>query len=91
MIILLPSISDLHTSQYKLPAQGVAKLRSKDRIRPADQFNPPAKYLAHFFKHHVSDCEELCNSIGCCLSLVDLSATAALSCKQHYKCVNKVV
>jgi len=24
------------------------------------------------------------NSIGCCLSLVDLSATAGLSCKQRY-------
>jgi len=27
-----------------------------------------AKYLAHFFKHHVSDCVQQCNSIGCCLS-----------------------
>jgi len=28
----------------------------------------PAKYLAHFFKCHVSDCGQQCNSINCCLS-----------------------
>ena len=28
----------------------------------------PAKYLAHFFKCHVSDCRQQCNSINCCLS-----------------------
>jgi len=27
----------------------------------------PAKYLAHFFKHHISNCRKQCNSIGFCL------------------------
>jgi len=31
------------------------------------------------------------NSIGCCRSLVDLSAAAALSCRQRYKSVKKMV
>jgi len=48
-------------------APGVAKLRPAGCILLADQFRP-AKYLAHFFKHHVADCGQQCNSIGCCLS-----------------------
>jgi len=50
-----------------------------------------SKHLAHFFKHSVSHCGWQCNSSGCCLSLVDLSAAAALSCKQRYKSVNTMV
>jgi len=50
------------------------------RPHPARQIG----YLANFFKHRFSDCGQQCNSIGCCLSLVDLSAAAALSCKQEY-------
>ena len=51
----------------------------------------PAKHHAHFFKHNVFDCGQQCNVIGCCSSLVDLSAVAALSCKLRYKSVNKMV
>ena len=41
--------------------QGWPNLRPAGRIRRA-------KYLAHFFKHHVSDCAQQCNNNGCCLS-----------------------
>jgi len=37
------------------------------------------------------DCGQQCISIGCCLSLVDLSTIAALSCKQHCRSGNKTV
>jgi len=45
-----------------------------------------AKYLGKFFQAPRFHCRQQCNSIGCCLSLVGLSAAAALSCKQRYKC-----
>ena len=46
----------------------------RPRLRPRAASSPPtylirpAKNLAHVFKHHVSDCVQQCNSIGCCLS-----------------------
>ena len=46
-------------SQKCVPRPGAAKLRPASRIRPA-------KYLAHFFKHHCYG--QQCDSIGCCLS-----------------------
>jgi len=46
----------------------VTKLRSAGSIRPADQFDPARQIPCTFFKHHVSDCGQQCNSIGCCPS-----------------------
>jgi len=44
-----------------------------------------------FFKHLVSNCGQQCNRIGCWLSLVDLIAVAATSCKQRYKGLKMVL
>jgi len=52
---------------------------------PTTSLIRPAKHLAHFFKHDVSDYGQQCNVIGCS------SAAAALSCTQRYKSVNKMV
>jgi len=45
----------------------------------------------HILKHRVSNCGQQCKSICFCLSLVDLSTAAELSCKQRYKRANKMV
>jgi len=51
----------------------------------------PRNTLHIFFKHHVSNCGQQGNSVGCHMSLVDVSAAAAVSCKQRYKSVNEMV
>ena len=71
--------------------QTPTKIQPMGHIQPTNQFNPACQYLAHFLKYNVFDCGQQCTSIRCCLSLVDLSAAAALSCKQRYKSVNKIV
>ena len=44
------------------------KTTARGRIQPPTSLIRPAKYMAHFFKCHVSECGQQCNKIGCCLS-----------------------
>jgi len=53
--------------------------------------NPARQIPCTFFSSTTFPTGQQYNSIGYWLSLVDLSATAALSCKQCYKGVNKIV
>ena len=73
-----PSIRSRHALLQGWPNYG-----SRAASGPPTSLTRPANYIAHFFKHHLSGCEQQCNSIGCCLSLVDLSPAAAVSCKQR--------
>jgi len=51
-------------------------------------FSPALMKYRNFFKHHISDCGQHGDNIGCCLPLVDLFAAVAL---RALKRVNKTV